>query len=291
MQVEPDRAYTALAKLGHTLNLDAIQAAMGVIEVVNAQMERALRVISVERGHDPRDFSLFSFGGAELARHMGINKVIIPKYASTLSAYGMLASNVIKDYVQTVMLSGTIAQEIINELFSPLINQGLSDIKNEGIPSVDIEVQQSLDIRYKGQSYELNVPYSENFVVDFHNTHYSAYGYSYVDKPFEIVNLRVRAIGRVPSISLPKVISTSQNDHPIPVKYKQVEFPDGSLSLPVFEYGSLIPGTNLSGPAIIVSDDTTILINKNDVINVDQYQNLFLDVHAETLHITNFLSK
>ena len=113
MQIDPGRAYTALEKLGQSLNLTPIQAALGVIEIVNAQMEKALRVISIERGYDPRDFYLFSFGGAgglhavELARHMGIPKVIISKFASTLSAFGMLASDVIKDYVKTVMLPGT----------------------------------------------------------------------------------------------------------------------------------------------------------------------------------------
>jgi N-methylhydantoinase A len=287
MQIDPDRAYTALSNLGTHSRLNTTQAAMGVIEVVNTQMERALRVISVERGYDPRDFSLFSFGGAgglhamELARHMGIPKVIISKLASTLSAYGMLASNVIKDYVKTVMLPGNVAHKIISDLYSPLISRGVSEIRKEGIPSSKIEIQPSLDIRYKGQSYELNIPYSENFVIDFHNAHNSTYGYSYKDKPFEIVNLRVRAIGKVAPITLPEITVKLNYDQPVPMEHRQVEFNDGSSLLPVYDYENLMPGMNLLGPAIIVSSDTTILIYQGDVMNVDKYQNLIIDIHSK----------
>ncbi len=150
MRIYPERACAALSKLGSKLNLTAVQAAFGVIEVINIQMERALRVISVERGHDPRDFNMFSFGGAgglhaiELAHTLGIPKVIISRYASTLSAFGMLATNVVKDYVRTVMLPGTAAHEILTGLFSHLAEQGLQDVKNQGIPGDNIEIEQSL---------------------------------------------------------------------------------------------------------------------------------------------------
>ena len=256
MLIDPDRAFMALTTLGKSLNLSAIQAAFGVIEVVNAQMERALRVITVERGHDPRDFSLFSFGGAgglhavELARHMGIPIVIISKFASTLSAFGMLASNVIRDYVKTIMLPGTVLQETIRSLFSPLVAQGTTEIKNEGIPIDQIEILCSLDVRYVGQSYELSIPYSEDFISDFHKAHSFTYGYSYVDKGVEVVNLRVRAIGKVTPISLPPISTKQGYNNPIPMEYKQVEMSDGTSNLAVFDYERLAPGTILAGPAL-----------------------------------------
>ena len=287
MQIDPDRAYAALTTLGTSINLNAIQAAFGVIEVVNAQMERALRVISVERGHDPRDFSLFSFGGAgglhaiELARHMGIPKVIISKYASTLSAFGMLASNVIKDYVKTIMLPGIIPQETIQNLFSPMVAQGNIEIQNEGIQKDQIEILCSLDVRYTGQSYELNVPYSEDFISDFYKAHSFMYGYAYMDKAIEIVNLRVRAIGKVIPISLPPISTNQIYNDPAPIEYRQVEMSEGSSFLAVFAFERLAPGIKFVGPALIVSSDTTILINKNDVVNVDNYQNLLIDVSLD----------
>ena len=284
MPIYPERARIALSNLGNIIGMSASQAAHGVIEVVNAQMEHALRVISVERGFDPREFSLFSFGGAgglhavELARHMGIPKVIIPKFASTLSAFGMLASNVIKDYVKTVMLPGDVIPGMINALFSQLIEQGLNDIKSESISPENIELHTSVDVRFSGQSYELTVPYSENFIAEFHEAHRLAYGYTFEDKHIEIVNLRLQAIGKVDPIRLPHLRVENSTKEPTPIKNHPVELSAGSIELPVYAYESLPPGFELIGPALIVSSDTTILINSEDVLQVDPYQNLSIDV-------------
>src|SRR4030042_1368571 len=290
MQIDPSRSYAALKKLGATLNLTEIQAALGVIDVVNAQMERALRVISVERGHDRRDFSLFSFGGAgglhavELARQMGIPRVIISRFASTLSAYGMLASNVIRDYVKTVMLPGTITQDLLGDQFSPIAAVGVSEIVTEGIPSDQIKIICSIDMRYTGQSYELNIPFSENFISDFQTTHYHTYGYSYTDKAIEIVNLRVKAIGKVPQISLPQYVINHIDDNFVAITRKEVVLPTGVSLLPVYDYEHLLPGNSFIGPALIVSSDTTILIDNKDIVHVDKYLNLLIDICVKYYH-------
>lgn len=284
MRIDPNRAYTALSRLGDSLGLSPVQAAFGVIEVVNAQMEHALKVISVERGYDPRDFSLFSFGGAgglhalDLARHLGIPRVIISRYASTLSAYGMLASSVVKDYVKTVMLSGNVSYKLLDEAITPLIEQGKREVMKEGIEPEHIEVICSLDARYTGQSYELNVLFSDNFKKDFHDIHNFTYGYAYTDKAIEIVNLRVRAIGKVAPINLPQIRVSQKPHKPAPIEHKLVELSEGATTLPVYAYENLSPGARLVGPLLIVSADTTILISKDDVINVDKYQNLLIDV-------------
>jgi N-methylhydantoinase A len=138
-------------------------AALGVIAVVNAHMERALRVISIQRGHDPRDFTLVSFGGegslhvVELARSLNIPTVLIPPGASTLSAFGMLAADVVKDYVQTVMQPGATPYSELETLMAPLIEQGRAEVLAEGAPAA-IMVEPLLDMRYQGQSYELTIP-------------------------------------------------------------------------------------------------------------------------------------
>jgi N-methylhydantoinase A len=285
MHIYPERAYSAIQKLGNTLNLSPIQVAFGVIDVVNIQMERALRVISVERGHDPREYSLFSFGGAgglhaaDLARNLGIPRVIISKYASTLSAYGMLASDVIKDYVQTVMLPGITTLEQYDKYFSPLVERGIQYIKNHGIADEQIEIQRSLDIRYTGQSYELNIPFIENFIDVFAKTHASTYGYSYSDMPIEIVNIRVRAIGKVTPICLPHVIRESENKKLLLEKYVQILMRTGTETIPLYNYDTLLSGTIIEGPALIVSTDTTIFVNQGDMITIDEYQNLLIDIH------------
>jgi N-methylhydantoinase A len=287
MQIYPERANRAISELANSLHLTISQAALGIIEVINAQMERALRVISVERGHDPRDFSLFSFGGAgglhatELAHRMNIPRVIISKFASTLSAYGMLASNVMKDYVQTVMLPAVAKMELLQTLYAPLVEQGVLDIKGEGFTEDFIEVHLSLDARYVGQSYEINIPFTKDFTTVFYKAHQQVYGYFYTDKPVEIVNLRVNVVGKVAPISLPSFKVTEKAGNLIPTNYKEVQFADGSMLLPVYLYEDLQPGIDFTGPAIIVSADTTVLLNKNDHVNVDQYQNLLIDISGK----------
>lgn len=287
MPIYPERAFHSLEKLGAKLSMSAVEAAKGVIEVVNAQMERALRVISIEKGHDPRDFSLLSFGGAgglhavQLARQMNIPRVIVPKLASTLSAYGMLASDVIKDYVKTVMLPGITSQVSLENLFSPLTEAGINDLRNEGISKRDIEIQRSVDVRYAGQSYELNVPYSSHFLDEYQELHKFTYGYFYPDKAIELVNLRVRAIGKVEPIVLP--LETKSNKYRLSElpQNQFVELEQGSKNLPVYKYDKLQPYSEFLGPALIVSADTTILINKHDMVQIDQYLNLIVKLAAE----------
>jgi N-methylhydantoinase A len=286
MQIFPERAYSAITKLAYELNLSPVQTAYGVIDVVNIQMERALRVISVERGFDPREFSLFSFGGAgglhatTLARNLGIPKVIIPRYASTLSAFGMLASNVVKDYVQTVMLAGNIVPDQLMPHFSNMAEKGLHDLYNEGILDAKVNIQYSLDARYVGQSYEINIPYTNTFITDFHETHRQVYGYSYADKIIEIVNLRVRAIGNLPTITLPEICVEQNAQVDSPLKYVQVQLNGNNEKIPLYNYDQLSPGMQVKGPTLIVSTDTTILANKRDVIHVDKFQNLVIDINT-----------
>ena len=287
MHIYPERAYTALSKLGNLLNLTPIQAAFGVIDIVNIQMERALRVISVERGHDPREFNLFSYGGAgglhaaDLARHMGIPKVIISRLASTLSAFGMLASNVVKDYVQTVMLPASASLDQLNGYFSPIVERGMLDIKMQGITDDKIEIQRSLDIRYAGQSYELNIPYTLGFIEVFHETHTTTYGYSYADKSIEIVNIRVRAIGKVPPIHLHEIRTESDQTTTPQAENIPVEMKGGIESIPMYNYENLMPNMRLYGPALIVSADTTVLVHHGDTLHVDKYQNLLIDINNQ----------
>jgi N-methylhydantoinase A len=285
MNIYPERAYMSMKNIGNKIKLSPVQVAHGIIRIVNSQMERALRVISVERGYNPHDFSLFSYGGAgglhvvDLARNLRIPRVIISKFASTLSAFGMLASNVIKDYSQTVMLPGTIGIDVIENMFSPLSKQGINNIKTQGFEDDKIEIFRSLDIRYSGQSYELLIPYSNEYINSFHTAHSIMYGYSHPERPVEIVNIRVRAIGKVSPIKLPLVDSCEADSPPRIEKYLKVEMNEGAVSIPLYNYDSLLPGTKFKGPALIASTDTTILIKSFDKVNVDNYLNLLIDIN------------
>jgi N-methylhydantoinase A len=287
MRIYPDRAYLAIEKLGRKINLSPIQVARGIIRIVNTQMERALRVISVERGHDPGDFNLFSYGGAgglhvvDLARNLGVPRVLISKFASTLSAFGMLTTNVIKDYSQTIMLPGTTRRNKIDKYFSLLVKQGIHDIKEQGILDIDIEIQRSLDVRYIGQSYELNIPYTDDFINAFHEAHTLTYGYSHPKRHIEIVNIRVRAIGLVPLIQLSNIHYKVVDSKPSKEKYVKVEMNKGAATIPLYNYDYLLSGTNIEGPALILSSDTTVLLYPQDIVYVDNNHNLIIDIYNQ----------
>jgi N-methylhydantoinase A len=313
MPLHPDRAWQALQWLGDQLELDPVEAALGVIEVVNAHMERALRVISVERGFDPREFCLLSFGGAgglhavDLARHLDIPQVLVPPTASTLSAFGMLAADVVKDYTQTVMLPGDTPLGEIAAGLAPLAQRGLQEVREEGLPEADILVERLVDMRYVGQSYELTVPWlldGENIQADFQRLHQHSYGYAHPGAPVEIVNLRARATGKSQKPALPGAALEGMDPakallgHRPVVGHRQAMTghsqattrgggPAGSnepASLPFYRYEALRPGNLIQGPAVVVRADTTILIGAGDRARVDAYSNLLIDIATNEAH-------
>jgi N-methylhydantoinase A len=288
MRIDLARAQQALTGLGDSLELEPStrleQAALGVIEIVNAHMERALRVISVERGHDPRDFTLLSFGGAgglhavELARRLEMPRVLIPPFASTLSAFGMLAADVVRDYTKTVMLPGDISGDEISEMMSPLIAKGLRDMDAEGILPDVINIDKMLDMRYRGQSYEITVPFLDRFIMGFHEAHQRAYGTSRVGGKVEIVNLRVRVTGKVPSPEIKPRPESCADPSSAWIETRQVWFSSSPVRVPLYRGEILTPGNIIVGPAIIVRSDTTILVGIMDRACVDGFQNIMIEV-------------
>jgi N-methylhydantoinase A len=285
MPLDAGRAWQAMQRLGRSLELEPEQAALGVVEVVNAHMERALRVISVERGHDPRRFTLLSFGGAgglhaaDLARRTGIPRVLVPPLASTLSAFGMLAAEVVRDYTQTVMLPGGTPLEEIAARLEPLAERGREDVQAEGIPPDAIRIERLADLRYLGQSYELTVPFSERLLADFHTLHRQAYGYDRPDAAVEIVNLRLRAIGKGQPPELLRQPPGDADPGPALIDRRRVILDSGDTELPLFQGEALQCGNQIQGPALVVRADTTIWIGAGDHAIVDPYGNLLITIH------------
>ena len=299
MGLDVEAATHALEALGRQANLApqndltlAQTTAMGVIQVVNAHMEHALRVISVERGYDPRDFGLVSFGGAgslhacNLARSLGIKHVLIPPGASTLSAFGMLTADVVKDYVQTVMLPGDTPQPELKSHLQPLLEQGHNEIVAEGILPERVILHAELDIRYLGQSYELTIPFTNDFAEEFHNAHHQAYNYSHPNAAVEIVNVRVRAVGQVTRPPLPQAeVGPSSVDVALsahrPVVVATEAHPEGTIvDLPFYAGPELRPGHMIVGPAVIVQKDTTVFLAYGDQATVDSYFNLVVEING-----------
>jgi N-methylhydantoinase A len=284
MQLDAQRAWQAIEKIGKHLNMESTRVALGIIQVANAHMERALRVISVERGWDPRVFSLLSFGGAgglhaaDLARGLGIPRVLVPPVASTLSAYGMLVADVIKDYSQTVMLPGDTPFQKLSDLLAELAQHGTTDVLAEGTDPKDIHLEPSLDMRYRGQSYELNIPFAPTLLEVFHQQHQATYGYAKPEANIEIVNLRLRAIGK----STPPPLHSQPLGDPNPqqayLDTRAVIFHHVPTPTPFYQAEELRPGNRLRGPAVVVRSDTTILLSPTDQAWVDGLNNIIIEV-------------
>jgi N-methylhydantoinase A len=202
MTLHADRARAALGRLARELGLQRERAAEGVVRVVNAAMERAIRRISVERGHDPRHYTLVAFGGAagmhacELAAGLGMRRVLLPIHPGLLSAWGAATAALQRDYVQTVRLIDPHGRELARRI-APLVLRARRELRAEGAVRRDIEIDAALDVRYRGQSYELRVPLSPRYGADFHAAHRLQYGYADEQRSVEVVNLRVAATARL----------------------------------------------------------------------------------------------
>lgn len=270
----------------------ARRAAFGVVTVANARMERALRTISVERGHDPADFALVSFGGAgglhacDLARALGIRRVLVPPAASVLSAYGMLVADVVKDYVRTIMRGGDVAFEELEATARKMEAQGREDVARQGVDRDRIELVRGVDVRYEGQAFEITVPLEPGFLERFHHKHERLYGHSNPGAPVRIVNLRLRATGRLPMRRLRPLAERAEEGVPRPAGMRPVVLGLGAgVSDPLdvrpaalFDHAELQPGHRLEGPAVVVSSDTTVWLGPRETGHVDGHRNLLVDV-------------
>jgi N-methylhydantoinase A len=292
MVLDEGAAESALDQLARDAQLQSLEglsaaqvAALGVVRVTNAHMERALRVISVERGYDPQDFVLVSFGGAgglhavELAKAVGIPKVLVPRGASTLSAFGMLTADILKDYVQTVMLSGDTSYEELMGRMESLEVRGVGELQGQGVRLEDITLYREIDMRYVGQGYELSLPLSHDFTQDFHLLHKRRYGHSAPDAPVEVVNVRLRVVGSVTKPPLPRMPMGESDPSSAFTGQRSVVFGEREAGLIPFYSGErLKPGNELVGPTIVVYEDTTVFLAEGDRGEVDENLNLVIDV-------------
>jgi N-methylhydantoinase A len=259
-------------------------AALGVVKVANANMERALRVVSVERGHDPRLFTLVSFGGAgglhvcELAAELRIPRVIIPRSPGTLSALGVLLGDVVKDYSRTVMIkTATESTGAIERIFRELERAALKDMRAEGFTGQRVKLSRSVAMRYVGQSFEIEVGWSGRFEARFHRAHQERFGYADSSRPTEIVSLRVRARGTTDKPILGRVRSRTELST-TPTHYARVFLSERPSRVPVHWRDDLRPGMKLRGPAIIAEYSSTTLVPPSRTLMVDPWLNLIIKV-------------
>lgn len=283
MRLEVERAEAAIEAFARQVNLERLRLAEGVVTVANAVMEKAIRVISVERGYDPQEFCLVSFGGAgglhacALAESLSIPWVLVPLHAGLLSAYGMLVADVVKDYAKT-LLSGTATPpfEELEAHVSLLKKQGLHEMKDEGVAEESITTEASLDMRYLGQSYEIRVPFGKDFVSRFHDLHRRSYGYANPIRETEIVTVRLRVKGGTEKPPLANVEEGTADSGAACVGERRIFFEDGWVSAPVFDREALQAANRIGGPALVVEMSATTLIPPGWEGSVDGRGNLLL---------------
>ena len=295
-----DRSLAEKAVAGHVaqpLGLSMIEAAEGISTVVSTSISEGVRLMSVQRGVDPRRFTMMAFGGAaglqagKVARQLQVEKVIIPAAAAVLSAHGMLSTDLKYDYSRSypAALLG-IDLDAVKGIVSGMESEGRDKLLGQGVPESDIEVTVSADMRYLDQIYEVNVPLPslaqdpaaclDQWAANFHNRYQELYSYSQSEQEIRLVTLRATVVGRLPKLDPPPL--DTGNTGPPKEKSRRDIYLGGWVEAPVYEIGDLSPGSSITGPAILESDFTTVLVEARDSVTIDAYGGIELQVSLES---------
>jgi len=260
------------------------QFAVGILRVVETEMEKAIRLISIERGHDPREFTLLAFGGGgplhacSLARALRIPTVLIPAAPGALSAVGILLADTVRDYSRTVMLPAS-AVSSLDEQFAELEERGQAEFATEGLDGV---AQRSIDARYRGQGYELNVAWNasaaERSLDAFHALHKQNYGFCDAARPVEIVNLRLRMTAKGEAYEPVQQEPVPGDGRAAFCSEREMFFTDRWVLSRVYERDGLVAGDVIYGPALIIEYTSATLLWPGDLACVDGFTNLIVTV-------------
>lgn len=291
----PENAIKAIKEhVAGRMALSVEEAALSIIRIVNANMAKGISGVSVQRGYDLREFILIPFGGAapnhavDMAEELGIDKIIVPPMCGNFSAVGLAVADIQHDYVRTIAKSQQdINLEELSYTFKDLEREGIQQLKEENVRDENIYIEWSSDLRYEGQSWELNTPIErspvlgltelQNILSSFHSLHQKIYSYSEPKEIVEFINLRVKVIGRNPGLTLPK-----EERSPIPpggvLKEKRpVYFKDkGFIETPIYERDRFRCGTEISGPCLIEETISTTLIPTGWKGTIDEYKNILI---------------
>lgn len=287
MPLYPERAYAALQALAADMKVESPeQAAWGVIQVANATMERAIRAISIQRGYDPRDFTLVPFGGAgplhacALAEALRIPHILIPRTPGVLSALGMTIADLVKDYSQTIMAGSEVLNAAsLGTIFAPLEARARDDLQREGISTEHMALERALDMRYLGQSHEITVPQPENglWLEAFHAAHARRYGHRHDAEPVQVVNARMRAVGQGTRPVFERLPEGGQDASAARAGEGPVWFtPSGPQQTAFYLRERLRAGNVIAGPAVVFQLDATTVLAHGWHAVVDTWGNLLL---------------
>jgi len=293
-KLDEARARAALNKLAAKMSVAArrkvsiTDAAHGVLDVVNTNMERALRHVSVERGNDPREFTLVPFGGAgglhavDLARALRIPRIFVPASPGALSANGVLTADVVKDQSRTVMLEAVRGVEAkLAGIFNEIERQARGDLRREGFPENKQRHERSLAVRYKGQSFELQIKQTgENIADACHRAHRARYGYAQENNLVEIVSARVRSIGVLDKLKARRLKTSASKGLVKPQDLVETFFARKKIRAGVYRREEVMAGSRLRVPCIVTEYSATTLIPEGCKARVDSLGNIIIDCPA-----------
>ena len=284
-------------RVAQPLSMDAVAAAEGVVRIIDVKMAEAIKAISTMRGHDLRDFMLLAFGGAgpvhaaRIARDLGMAGVVVPLYPGVYSAIGLLMSDVKHDYIQSKMASLTeLTAHDVDAMFARLAAQAAAELRADGFSDAQIGIQRAVDMRYAGQGYEITVPCGDDIGsaggLDALRAHFDAqhqimFGHSAPEEPVEIVSYRVRGIGKVPPVELPRFSRRGGSLADACRATRRVRFDGETIDCPVYQREKLDVGLSFTGPAVLDQFDCTTVICPGQLARVDEWKNLIVTQERE----------
>jgi N-methylhydantoinase A len=292
IRLDADRARDAIEKhIASPMGLSVDEAALGIITVAQASMIGAMQVVSTQRGYDPRDYALISYGGAgalvavELARELAMRRVIVPRFPGAFCAFGMLCADMRFDYVRSYLHhADDVDLGVLADIMDDLEVQAVAALDRVGYEGERL-LQRTADLRYLGQNFEVNVPVPSgdldasalaDVVAAFNEEHHRRYGHRKLDEPVQFVSLRVTGIGITDKPRFMPFTPTGQAE---PKGTRERLLMDGTrAAVPIYERDTLPPGWEGSGPSVIEAPDTTILCGPDDVVRIDDVGNVVVEV-------------
>jgi N-methylhydantoinase A len=290
--LDREAAITALKTVGDQLGLDPIAMAEGICDVANSQMAQAIRTITISRGIEPRDFSLVAFGGAGpmhavfLAKELGIPETVVPRFPGAFSAWGMLQTNIRKDFSEPYFyLDEDIDVADMAGILRSMEVEGLSSLISEGVPEESRATTASVDVRYQSQEFSLNVPLTSadepespdfvaNLAVRFSAMYHERYGHSNLGAPIEIVTLRTQAVGDLGRLEAPSYVTAQGPEFKHEIR--RVVFDHVEHDTTVVRRDDLGAGHTFEGPAIIVEQTATTVVPPGFNVKVDEFGSLVI---------------
>ena len=298
LDIDVEKSRTAIeSKIAQPLGMTVIEAALGIHAIVNSNMAQTLRLVSIKRGHDPRDFVLIPFGGAgplqggRLAENASIHRLLIPPTPGVLSAMGLMLAPIQHEALASFEIrAADVELSDLHTVFEPLDTKSRSKMEGDGVAAHEIEIEYFAEMRYVGQAHQLEISMGTKLdkdtvaeaVASFHRAHLATYNHNDPNAETEFVNLRVVHRKDPEEKSLLEAVGAS-GDRAADPQYREIclAADEGYERVPVFQRSDLPVGFELVGPAIVEQKDTTTLIYRKHQARVDDYGNLIVDLPSE----------